>query len=97
MYVSKILLGWPDQDRSLSLGMMYSNSVLHHPSNQIQDHQSLPYCCPAKGAFFPTELKVFTASKTMLSQQTPCTIRLGLLQHSTTSNYLLCKVKLQKL
>ena len=78
MYVSKILPGWPDQDPSLSLGMMYSNSVLHHPSNQIQDHQSLPYCCPAKGAFFPTELKVFTASKTMLSQQTPCTIRLGL-------------------
>ena len=94
MYVSKILPGWPDQDPSLSLGMMYSNSVLHHPSNQIQDHQSLPYCCPAKGAFFPTELKVFTASKTMLSQRTPHTIRLGLLlqastyiQHGTTSNY----------
>ena len=26
MYVSKILPGWPDQDPSLSLGMMYSNS-----------------------------------------------------------------------
>ena len=52
--------------------------MVHHPSNQIQDHQSLPYCCPAKGAFFPTELKVFTASKTMLSQRTPHTIRLGL-------------------
>ena len=81
------------RDPSLSLGMMYSNSV-HHPSNQIQDHQSLPYCCPAKGAFFPTELKVFTASKTMLSQRTPHTIQLGLLlqastyiQHGTTSNY----------